>query len=88
MTAVPDLVALADVAGLLNRVYHLDPPIKPATPFVWWDRSTADRGVRMSLPMPEPDITVGKTNSPLWRTERIVLWYGEWKALKKGATRG
>lgn len=86
MEQLPELVSLTEIADLVNRVFKPNPPIQHNTPFVWWDRSTASREVRMALPMPIPDIRIGKKNSPLWRRERIVLWYGEWKAMKEPHT--
>lgn len=70
--AVPELLSLADIAGLLGlsaasvRTYHTDA-----------NRRRRD-GAPLPQDMPEPDRIIGRT--PAWNLETVEAWREERKA--------
>jgi hypothetical protein len=71
------------MAELLNRVYKLDPPLKKATPFVWWDRTTRPRNDRLTTSMPEPVVLIGNKKTPVFNEDDILDWYSYWKQIPR-----
>ena len=71
------LLALSEVADLVNEVFDLplEERIAEPTPYAWWDRSKKNQDI--SLPMPEPTLVAG--GRALWTQEVLLHWFGAWR---------
>ena len=77
------LLMLGDIAGVVNEYFKLeDDAVNDATPYIWWDRSK--KNIDISLPMPNPTLTVGfgRSSKSFWSQEVVLHWYGAWRGLK------
>jgi len=75
------LIGLSQIADLLNGHFNLDGKraIGARTPKMWWYRT---QHKRLEMPMPDPVQRLGARQSPYWKAEQIIKWYGDWKGLK------
>jgi len=79
----PDgFVMLSEISGVVNEWFSLadGAAVSPDTPFIWWHRSKENQDI--SLPMPEPVLTLGKQGRPAWTQEGILHWYGAWRGIE------